>query len=208
MPILTNRFTMALDYAAIIHACQVRKGTNNIPYLSHLLAVASLVLEQGGNEELAIAALLHDAAEDQGGEARLADIRARFGDRVADLVQMCSDSLCEDPNAKADWDGRKGDYLEHLRQSSDKDYWLVSCADKLHNARAILQDYREVGEDVWKRFAGKGKTTAKLIGYYDALAEVYMTIFLSSIAKELRKTVKALIKESHIDPDRRWERSL
>jgi (p)ppGpp synthase/HD superfamily hydrolase len=200
--ILTNKFTLALDYATIVHAGQVRKGTN-IPYVSHLLAVASLILEYGGDEEQAIAGLLHDAAEDQGGEPRLADIRVRFGERVADIVRQCSDSLTADANAKAPWIERKRMYLEHLRQSSGHGYLLVSCADKLHNARAILQDFRTVGDRVWKRFTKKGdKTPEELVGLYDALAEALQNRLPGSIANELRATVNQLIAESGLKPDR------
>jgi (p)ppGpp synthase/HD superfamily hydrolase len=205
IPILTNKFTLALDYATIVHAGQVRKGTK-IPYVSHLLAVASLVLENGGDEELAIAALLHDAAEDQGGEPRLADIRVRFGERVADIVRECSDSLTVDANAKAPWGERKREYLEHLRKSTDDGYLLVSCADKLHNARAILQDFRAVGHRIWKRFTKKGdKTPEELVGLYDALAEAFQNRLPGSIANELRKTVDQLIRESRLKPDRKCE---
>jgi (p)ppGpp synthase/HD superfamily hydrolase len=200
-PFLTNRFTLAFDYATVVHAGQVRKGTN-IPYVSHLLAVASLVLENGGDEDAAIAALLHDAAEDQGGEPRLADIRVRFGERVADIVRQCSDSLAEDANAKAPWRERKRGYLEHLRKYADEGGLLVSCADKLHNARAMLRDYRAVGDRLWKRFtATGGKSAAEVLGYYHALAEVFRSRLRGSLADELRLTVDRLGEESGLKPD-------
>ena len=144
---LTDRFDRALLYATHIHGGQLRKGTT-IPYIAHLLAVAATVLEYGGAEEVAIAALLHDAVEDQGGEPRLADIRNRFGDRVAEIVRSCSDSVVNSSagQAKEDWHLRKTRYVEHLG-SADQDALLVSLADKVHNARTILRDLRkpEVG---------------------------------------------------------------
>jgi (p)ppGpp synthase/HD superfamily hydrolase len=206
---LTNRFTLAVDYAAIVHAGQVRKGTD-IPYLSHLLAVAGLVLEHGGDEDLAIAGLLHDAAEDQGGRARLADIRMRFGERVAGIVAACSDSLSADADRKAPWVERKRDYLDHLRAAADSGYLLVSCADKLHNARAIVQDLRTHGKRLWPRFTDKGdKSEAQIVGYYAALADAFDAVLperLRPLARELRLTVEQLLAESGIAPERAWER--
>lgn len=203
MVTLTSKFTEAVDYAVIVHAGQARKGTK-IPYVSHLLAVASLVLENGGDEEMAIAALLHDAPEDQGGEPRLKDIRARFGDRVAEIVRECSDSLSTDANAKAAWKKRKMDYVKRLHQANDKGYLIVSCADKLHNARAILQDHRAVGAIVWERFTDKGNKTAReVLGYYVALSWAFETKLPGSLADELRRTVDQLTVESGLTPN--WE---
>ena len=142
--VLTDRFTRAVDYAREVHAGDTRKGTT-IPYLSHLLAVAALVLEHGGSEDQTIAALLHDAAEDHGGHAQLARIRTAFGDHVAALVEACSDSLVDEAAAKEDWWSRKVGYLRRLR-GEDPEAAVVSGADKLHNARAVLGDYRELGE--------------------------------------------------------------
>lgn len=138
--VLTDKYTQAVAYAAAIHETQVRKGTN-LPYMSHLLAVSASVLEAGGTEEEAIAALLHDAAEDQGGEGRLAGIRVRFGTNVAAIVQSCSDSLAEDPSQKRPWRKRKEQHLEHLR-AAPASVIIVAAADKLHNARAIATDLR------------------------------------------------------------------
>lgn len=147
---LTIRYREALDYAAEVHAEQTRKGTD-IPYISHLLAVSSLVLEYGGDEDQTIAALLHDAVEEQGGEARRDDIRARFGGRVADMVWACTDGL---DGQKAPWRERKEAYLAHLWEVP-ADARLISCADKLHNARSILHDYREVDRGISKcHFSG------------------------------------------------------
>jgi (p)ppGpp synthase/HD superfamily hydrolase len=134
--VLTDRFDRALLYATLVHGGQVRKGTST-PYVAHLLAVAATVLEYGGDVDLAIAALLHDAAEDQGGKGRLEDIRNRFGDRVARVVEACSDSLANTAKGegKAHWQVRKETYLAHLREV-DEDILRVSLADKAHNARS------------------------------------------------------------------------
>ena len=150
-PLLTNRFTDAIDFALIAHCAQVRKGTR-IPYLSHLLAVASLVIEHDGDENAAIAAVLHDAPEDQGGRAMVEQIRARFGDEVAAIVEACTDTF-EEP--KPDWLPRKTKYVEHLVADASLGACLVSAADKLHNARAILHDLRATDDHgaFWKRFS-------------------------------------------------------
>ncbi len=168
---LSPRFEKALAYAAHLHRNQKRKGTE-IPYVSHLLAVAAIVLENGGNEDEAIAALLHDAAEDQGGRPKLNDIRAEFGGRVADIVESCSDALDENPANKPDWRPRKERYHQHLRASRDPSVHLVSAADKLHNARATLADTFSAKDSVWGRFSGGREGTlwnyAGLIAIYAA----------------------------------------
>ena len=153
-PALGPRFREALAYAAEVHGDQVRKGTS-IPYVAHLLAVAALVVEDAGragavDEDEAIAALLHDAAEDQGGQARLDDIRARFGPRVAEIVAACSDTL-GDEGSKPAWRPRKEAHLRHL-EDADAGVLRVTLADKLHNLRAIVADYRELGDALWARF--------------------------------------------------------
>lgn len=147
---LTQRFDDAVAYARTLHADDVRKGTT-VPYLAHLLGVSSLVLEHGGDEDQAIAALLHDAAEDHGGRARLADIAARFGTRVAAIVEACSDSLVADRHHKAPWWPRKAAYLRALA-TEPPDALLVTAADKLHNARALVADHRRDGDALWARF--------------------------------------------------------
>ena len=149
-PFLTRRFDLALQVASGLHFEQPRKGTG-IPYIAHLIAVCGLVLEAGGDEDQAIAALLHDGVEDQGGLATLSTIRRLFGDRVANAVESCSDSAEPDPTKKADWRERKEKYLEHLL-SAGEDALLVATADKLHNARAMLSDSREFGEKFWLKF--------------------------------------------------------
>lgn len=147
-PALTGRFVAAVEFAVAAHAGQARKGTT-VPYVAHLLAVASLVLEHGGDEDTVIAALLHDAAEDQGGRPMLERIRARFGVRVADVVEACSDSF-EQP--KPAWRIRKERYLAQLAVA-DPATCLVSAADKLHNARTIREAVRTDGPAAWVRFS-------------------------------------------------------
>ena len=143
------RLTAAFEYACQLHAKQARKGTT-IPYVAHLMAVAALVMEHGGGEDEAIAALLHDAIEDQNHDGSVpAEIGARFGPKVLALVEACSDS--EGPNDKPPRQERKEAYLAHLR-TAPANVRLISAADKLHNARAILEDYRRMGDDLWERF--------------------------------------------------------
>jgi len=144
---LTARFERALTFAVQLHAEQLRNGTD-IPYSAHLLGVASLVLEYGGDEDEAIAALLHDAVEDQGGAATRARILGLFGETVAAIVDGCTDS---DETPKPPWRARKEAYLAHLASASPA-VLLVSAADKLYNATSILRAYKEVGETVWTRF--------------------------------------------------------
>src|SRR5215831_5244587 len=147
--LLTHRFDEAFQYAHGLHRTQTRKGTT-VPYISHLMAVAALVIEHGGDEDQAIAALLHDAAEDQGGLATLGDIERRFGAKVAEIVSDCSDA-CTEP--KPEWRARKKAYLAKL-STKPKCSLLVSLADKVHNAEAILYDYRVLGDRLWARFTG------------------------------------------------------
>jgi len=165
-PRLTSKFVEAVAYAHEKHKDQIRKGTD-IPYLGHLLSVAGFVVEADGTETEAIAALLHDAPEDQGGEATLAEIREKFGDDVASIVAECSDTF-ETP--KPPWRERKANYTRHLSEASDSAL-LVSLADKLHNARAILRDYRDVGDQLWQRFSVKDPQ--QHLWYYRSLRDVY-----------------------------------
>jgi (p)ppGpp synthase/HD superfamily hydrolase len=168
---LTQRFNNALLFASELHARQTRKGAD-IPYLSHLMAVAGLVLEHGGDEDEAIAGLLHDAVEDQGAtypggvEALRRVIADRFGAKVLKIVDDCSDT---DKIPKPPWQQRKEDYIAHL-STADSSTLLVSCADKVHNSRAILTDYHTVGEDLWSRFNGGREGT---LWYYRALADAF-----------------------------------
>jgi (p)ppGpp synthase/HD superfamily hydrolase len=167
-PLLSGQFEYALAYAAHVHRAQPRKGTE-LPYAGHLLSVAGIVLHNGGTEEEAIAALLHDAPEDQGGGVRLQDIASQFGLQVARIVEACSDSLEQDPEKKEEWRPRKERYLRHLRQKPDQSVCLVSAADKLDNARATLADWLE-GVPVWNRFkVGREET----LWLYDELVVTY-----------------------------------
>lgn len=180
----TEKFEEALVYAAQLHRDQVRKGTG-VPYVTHLLAVAAIVGENGGTEDEVVAALLHDAPEDAGGEARLAEIQARFGNPVADIVAGCTDTY-EDP--KPPWRARKEAYLVHLAGALDP-VRLVSAADKLHNARSILADYRAFGEDLWGRFNGGRDGT---LWYYRAVADTLQEAGNSPLVAELDRVVAEL----------------
>lgn len=172
-----------------LHADQRRKGTD-IPYLAHLLGVTALVLEDGGDEDEAVAALLHDAVEDQGGAATLARIRERFGDRVAAIVEACSDT---DEVPKPPWRARKEAHLAHLRHPDLPDGALrVSLADKLHNARAILADVRAGGDAVFARFNAPRDEQA---WYYGTLATTFAERTSSPMAAELRRVVDAIFAE-------------
>jgi len=182
--ILGTRFGEALVYANDLHATQERKGSG-VPYVAHLLGVASLALEHGADEDEAIAALLHDSVEDQGGMATLVEVERRFGDRVAAIVLGCSDST-EEP--KPPWRARKERYLEHLLTASPS-ILLVSACDKLYNARTIVTDHRRVGPSIWSRFrAGREGTR----WYYAELARVF-TERSSPVAYELSRTVAELL---------------
>ena len=184
----TPRFASAMVYAHQVHHQQRRKGTG-IPYVAHVLGVAAIAMEYGADEDEAIGALLHDAAEDGGGEATLAEIRARFGDVVADIVVGCSDSLVEDPEDKLPWRERKENYLAHLENASAA-VCLVSAADKLHNVRSILRDYRDHGEDIWDRFQGRRDGT---LWYYETVAEVLIRRYRSPLTRDLRDAVNELM---------------
>ncbi len=164
---LTERYADAVAYAATAHATQKRKGTD-IPYVAHLLAVSGSVLEAGGDEEQAIAGLLHDVVEDQGGLPRADDVRARFGDRVADIILGCSDSTVEDREDKLPYAERKAAHIAHLREASD-DVLLVTAADKLHNARAIHTDLLIHGPGVLERFNGEPE---QILAYYCSILDV------------------------------------
>jgi (p)ppGpp synthase/HD superfamily hydrolase len=179
--VLSERFEAALQYAAHVHAGQTRKGTE-VPYLSHLLGVASIVLEYGGTEEEGIAALLHDAPEDAGGAARLEDIRARFGEAVADLVEGCTDTM---QRPKPAWRARKASYIARIPKLSNSAR-LVSAADKLHNARSLLRDLRESGEAVWTRFKGGKDGT---LWYHRCLVQAFRTAGITPLVEELDRVV-------------------
>lgn len=181
---LGERFVRAFEFAARAHATQSRKG-KDLPYISHLIAVAALVLEAGGDEDMAVAALLHDAVEDQGGQPTLREIERRFGKRVAQMVWDCTDA---DTVPKPPWRERKEKYLAHLPQVAAESR-LVSAADKLHNAREILADYREEGEKIWSRFNGGREGT---LWYYRALAEKFSSLDSNRLVRELDRVVGEL----------------
>ena len=183
-----TRFESALLYANQVHHGQLRKGTG-IPYMAHILGVAAIALEYGASEDEAIGALLHDAAEDGGGEARLAEIRARFGDAVADIVLGCSDSLVEHPEDKLPWRERKEQYLAHVEVAS-KSVCLVSAADKLHNVRSIVRDLRMHGDEVWGRFQGRRDGT---LWYYEAVAHALLRRDHSPLTRDLQDAVDHLL---------------
>lgn len=185
MAILNERFDEALVYAADLHRDQVRKGSD-APYISHLLGAASIAIELGADEDQAIAALLHDAVEDQGGKATLDAIRDRFGAHVASIVDACSDSE-EEP--KPPWRERKEAYLRSL-DDKPADALLVSLADKTHNARAILDDLATAGRSVWERFTAGREGS---LWYYEALAESFERLLPGEGAARLRRTVDAII---------------
>ena len=181
---LSSRFTEALTYATKLHSNQVRKGSG-VPYIAHLLGVTSIALEYGANEDEAIAALLHDAIEDQGGEATRAEIRRRFGDTVTEIVDGCTDA---ETIPKPPWRERKEAYIAHIFNASSSEL-LVSCADKLHNARSILNDYRVLGEAVWERFKGGKEGT---LWYYRSLVEAFRQTGSTPLVEELERVVLEL----------------
>lgn len=182
--ILSHRFTEALIYARELHATQVRKGSG-VPYIAHLLGVASIALEYGANEDEAIAALLHDAIEDQGGNATREEIRRRFGDIVTEIVDGCTDA---DKTPKPPWRQRKEDYIAHL-PSASASVRLVSAADKLYNAATILKDYRILGDNIWSRFKG-GKEGS--LWYYRALVVAFRKVESTPLVDELDRVVSEL----------------
>lgn len=221
---LGEPFTNALKYATYLHAAQVRKGTAGIggegtpaiPYIAHLLAVTAIVLEHGGTQTQAIAALLHDAVEDQGGLPRLADIKGRFGAEVAQIVEACTDG---DREVEMSWRERKQTYVRHLPTES-AEVLLVSASDKRHNAQAILDDLRAakrhadaeaatVAEhSLWNRFKpGRGAT----LRYYEALSAAYLSApatvthpGLTRLVAEFAHTVAELSAEAGANDEPEW----
>lgn len=193
---LGPRFDEAVRYAAVVHGAQTRKGTS-IPYLSHLLTAAALVLEAGGTEDEAIAALLHDTAEDQGGHDRLADVHHRFGADVADIVRGCSDSLAATGERKEAYKERKKRYLRHLADPhTSSSVLLVAAADKTHNAQMLVLD-GQLREDSWRRFNGSPR---QILWYHSECLETFrkrgvpetLTHRLGQSVDEMRRQVQAL----------------
>jgi len=198
---LSDRFTKALDYARHLHI-ERRKGTR-IPSMAHLLGVASLVMGEAGQvdfpvtEDMIIAALLHDTVEDHGGALRLADVKHNFGANVARMVEGLSDTLSEDPNQKEEWDERKQAYIARLRHEP-ADVQLISAADKLYNARTVLDEYRASGAAVWKRFK-RGRN--EQLWYFDTLVQLFKAAGINRIVDELERVVNELHRLTANDPD-------
>lgn len=181
---LGQRFLRAFLFAAEKHSGQTRKAST-IPYIAHLMGVASLVLEAGANEDLAIAALLHDVVEDCGGAPMLKEVRRRFGPRVAKMVDGCTDAYTL---PKPPWRPRKENYIRRLRKESS-DTRLVSAADKLNNVRSILSDYRAVGESIWSRFNGGRDGT---LWYYRTLRDLFLQYKPNRITRDFELAVHEL----------------
>ena len=181
---LTSRFEDALLYAARLHARQVRKVSGN-PYIAHLLSVAALVIEDGGSEDEVIAALLHDAVEDQGGDVTRQEIRIRFGERVAAIVDGCTDA---DSFPKPPWRERKEKFISSLSFASSE-VLRVTAADKLDNVRSILISYDDLREGVWEHFKGKKDGT---LWYYQAIAQVLCSKMGGALTRSLEKAVAEL----------------
>ena len=190
--LLSFRFTQAVDYARHLHI-ETRKATN-IPYMAHLLGVASLVMGENGHapipvtEDMVIAAILHDAVEDHGGMPRLHDIEHNFGAEVARLVKGLTDSFAEDPSEKVRWEERKRAYVERLGREP-LDVQLISAADKLYNARTILSDYRDIGNRVFDRFKRGGD---EQLWYFGELLRVFREHPTNRIVDEFERVVKEL----------------
>ncbi len=189
---LSPKFTEALVYATELHATQIRKGSG-VPYIAHLLGVASIALEYGANESEAIAALLHDAIEDQGGAKIRAEIQQRFGETIASIVEGCTDT---DIIPKPPWRERKQAYIAHIPHASTS-VRLVSAADKLYNAQSILKDYRQIGDEIWERFTGKKAGT---LWYYRSLVNAFRQVDSTPLVEELDRVVselEKLVKQNH-----------
>lgn len=187
---LTGRYAKAISYANKHHKKQARKKTR-IPYMSHCLAVSSLVLEAGGDEDQSIAGLLHDVAEDCGGEPRLVEIYNLFGRRVENIVRGCSDSLKKSQEDKAPWKERKIEHLEKLKYSN-QDILLVTGADKTHNARAIVTDLQIIGDDIWNRF---NAPKSDIIWYYESVLGILTSREVSTfITSQLQSLHEKMIQ--------------
>jgi (p)ppGpp synthase/HD superfamily hydrolase len=184
---LTDRFAEALTFAEGLHRTQTRKG-NDIPYVAHLMAVCATVLEWGGDEDTAIAALLHDAVEDQGGLETLELIRAKYGERVAGVVLACTDSISTDPAAKAPWEERKRAHIAKLA-AVGPDVALVTAADKLHNVTAMIRDVRRQGPATLLRFNAQPE---RLVWYFTAIAEALEPHTAAAPIDEIREGAATL----------------
>lgn len=197
-PVLTDRFEKALVFANERHRWQSRKGTR-VPYMAHLLAVTAMVLEHGGTEDQAIGALLHDVAEDQ--EVPIEEIRLRFGEQVAEIVEGCSDGLGR-PRDKDDWEQRKQEYLVHLRNEASPATRLVAAADKLHNLRSMVADYQQQGEGFWARL---NSTKEQNLRFYGAIVKTLTDLedskFLEELSTSFSQFESLVHEKSQLAPD-------
>ena len=184
---LAQRYLDAVTFAADVHRRDIRKGTE-IPYLAHILAVSAMVLEDEGSEDEAIAGLLHDCAEDHGGEEMLARIGREFGDEVAEIVAGCSDSLLEEGALKEAWRPRKERYIAHF-ETATPGVLRVANADKLHNARAIRADLDLVGDKLWQRFSAPASDQ---VWYYRSLANTFLERREGRMPRELDAVVSEM----------------
>ncbi|MCC6155997.1 MAG: bifunctional (p)ppGpp synthetase/guanosine-3',5'-bis(diphosphate) 3'-pyrophosphohydrolase [Candidatus Hydrogenedentes bacterium] len=180
----TRRISDAFAFAHEIHAEHTRKGSG-VPYITHVMAVAAIVGEHGGDEDTFIAALLHDAVEDGDGYATLDSIRGQFGTRVADLVEACSDAFVK---PKPEWRERKEKFVATMR-NADPEVKLIVAADKLHNICATIGDYERIGEELWARFNGGREGT---LWYYVAIAEALADGWDHPLADDLTTAVETL----------------
>jgi (p)ppGpp synthase/HD superfamily hydrolase len=193
---LTTRFDDALAYATHLHRQDVRKGAD-VPYVAHLLSVCALVLEDGGTEDEAVAALLHDALEDHPTTTDRREIASRYGERVLELVEGCTDTPADYLGGqKPPWRARKEAYVEHVR-GADPGAVRVSLADKLHNARAILSDYRRIGDEVWSRFRVGRSVPAEIreevLWYYRAMESAFREAGATGyLIEELERTLREI----------------
>ena len=187
--VLSRRYVDAFQLAFDVHSHQLRKATS-VPYLSHVMSVSALVLEAGGGEDCALGGLLHDAVEDSpDGAAMLQRIHGQFGTRVATIVESCSDTVPTPGTEKPPWRGRKEAYIAHLRDA-DPDSLLVSACDKLHNARSIVADLRQVGPDLWQRFStGSGSDQ---VWYYQSLCDAFASRIPTALAAALGDVVREM----------------
>jgi len=186
-PLLTDHFLAAVALAVDRHGGERREGTG-VPYLAHLLVVTGLVLEDGGDEDQAIAAMLHDSVEDGGGRPLLERIRRGFGERVAEIVEQLSDSI--EPDSGESWIDRKRRYLKELRECEDEAVLRVSLADKVNNARALVRESRAAGDALWERFTDK--TAGQQVWYYERLLEVFEAKRPGPLTEDLRRAVDEL----------------
>jgi hypothetical protein len=199
-PALTDRFLAAVALAQEVHG-HVRRSGTEIPYLAHLLVVTGLVIEDGGDEDQAIAAMLHDTVEDGGGREMLERIDRSFGRRVAMIVDGCSDSVDLDPSES--WIERKSRYLAHLPELEDDAILRVALADKVHNARSIVRDYREEGQVLWERFARR--TPREQLWYYGGLLAFFAMRRPGPLTEDLLRAVNELTWLSAHDAAQRSE---